>query len=294
VKRRALAILLASALAACGGAPSAARPNAPGAPAPAETTALVVEYVVLHRRWVEKFVPTPAADVKAWSEAPENAETVASSFRHILVKIPGDAKDADVALQRKKAQALLDRLKNGEDFATLAKQLSEDPGSKANGGEYASDKVKDFVEPVRNAFASLKSGETTPDLVRTKFGFHIIRKDRASDELIERAYRKAKAPEATKRLGEELLSRLKGGAPARSAIAEAVEAVLGARASSDEGRPNASSVDRDRLRQVRLSAAAKAAIETFANGAHPGEVLPSPAVDGDIVLVARARVLGAR
>jgi hypothetical protein len=294
VKTGAVAVVLLG-LAACGGSPPSAQPPvahvAPATGTPPEAAPLLVEFIVIHRRWVEKVLATTPAEVKAWAEAPENASAVSGPFRHILIK----AKDSkDEAPARKKAQGILDRIKKGEDFAKLAKQYSEDPGSKESGGEYAADTVKDFVEPVRTAFGSLKPGETTPDLVKTQFGFHIIKKERASDEQIERAYRKARAPEAAKKLGEELLARLKGNAPARPAIAEAVEATLGERATNDAERPSASIIDRERLKQVRLTAAAKAAIETFANSAHPGDLLPSPAIDGDTVLVARALQPGAR
>jgi hypothetical protein len=82
---------------------------------------------------------------------------------------------------------------------------------------------------------------------------------------------------------------MKREADPRRAIAEAVEAVLGERATNDADRPSAVFVDRDRIKQVRLSAAAaKAALETFADGARAGDLFPSPAIDGDTVLVARA------
>ena len=87
--------------------------------------------------------------------------------------------------------------------------------------------------------------------------------------------------------------RLKASTPARAAIAEAVQAVLGDRGASDANRPKAAVVDRERLKQVRLTAAAKAALETFAESAHPGDALPSPAVDGDTIVVARARATAA-
>lgn len=295
---RAATILVLLLVTACGGQTPPAQPPiaqpGPTRDATPEPPPLLVEYVVIRRRWVETFVPTPAPEVQAWSASPENAEAVAGSFRHILVKAPADATDSDVLPQRKKAQGILDRIKKGEDFAKLAKQLSDDPGSKNSGGEYGAEKVKDFVEPVRNTFATLKPGETAPELVRSKFGFHVIKKDRASDEQIERSYRKARAPELTRTLGADLLGRLKEGAPSRSAIADATLAVLGEAATNDANRPKALIVDREHLKQAHLPAAARAALETFATSAHPGDALPSPAVDGDTIVVARALAPGDR
>lgn len=288
--RLALASTLAS-IAACGGSTPPAQPPvarvAPPAAGIPERPPLVVEYVVIHLKWVERLVPATPADVEAWSRAPENAALVSGNLRHILFKVQGGEKDPGLAA-KKKAQAALDRLKRGEDFGKVAKQLSEDLGSKDSGGEYAAEKVKELPPPVASAFAALAPGETS-EPVRSPHGWHIVRKDHASDDRLESEYRAAKAPELAKRLGHELLARLASNAPSRAAIADAVQTVLGERGTSDANRPKAAVVDRERLKQVRLTAAAKAALETFAEGAHPGDSLPSPAVDGDTIVVARAR-----
>jgi len=118
--------------------------------------------------------------------------------RHILVstqpkeeapdpedaKDPKDAKDKKPAEKpkvltkdeaRKKAQALLDRIRKGEDFAKLATENSDDPGSKDKGGEYDFfGRGKMVAEFDKAAFALSKPGEVS-DLVETEFGFHIIK-----------------------------------------------------------------------------------------------------------------------
>ncbi|MBX3225600.1 MAG: peptidylprolyl isomerase [Labilithrix sp.] len=294
---RTAATLALGLLAACGGgAPPAAAPLpavAPvGASAP-EAPPLAIEYVAIRRPWVEQLVPAAPADVKAWSDAPENAAAVSGPLRQILVKVPGGEKDPGLAA-KKKAQAIAGRIAKGEDFAKLARQLSEDSATKDSGGELTPQALEALSPPVRAAFAALKPGETSAEPVRSSDGFLVLQKERAPEEALERAYRKAKAPEAARKLGEELLARWKNGADSRPAIAEAVEAVLGERGVNDADRPRAHVVDRERLTQVRLTAAAKAALETFARGARAGDVLPSPAADGEIVVVARARAPGAR
>ncbi len=295
---RGLALGLALALlAACGGSTPPAQPPAtarvaPIPTAPAERPPLLVEYVVVHRQWVEKVVPVQPADVEAWSKAPENADAVIGGLRQILFKVPGGESDPGLAA-KKKAQAALDRVKKGEDFGRVAKQVSEDASSKAAGGEYRADKVKDLPSSITSAYAALAPGQITPEPVRSPEGWHIVQKTRASEEQIERAYRKAKAPELAKKLADELLARLKGETDTRPAIADAVRTVLGERGANDANRPTATVVERERLKQVRMTPAAKAALETFADNAHAGDVLPSPAVDGDTIVVARARAAGA-
>jgi peptidyl-prolyl cis-trans isomerase D len=88
---------------------------------------------------------------------------------HILLKTEGK----DEATVRKQAEAVLAKVKAGEDFAALAKQYSEDT-SKDNGGDLdyfgRGAMVKEFDE----AAWALQPGQTT-DLVKTQYGFHIIK-----------------------------------------------------------------------------------------------------------------------
>jgi peptidyl-prolyl cis-trans isomerase C len=81
--------------------------------------------------------------------------------------------DDKKAAKRKQIDELLKRARAGEDFAALAKQYSEDPGSKENGGEYTFPRGKMVAEFEAAAFA-LKPGEIS-DVVTTQFGYHIIK-----------------------------------------------------------------------------------------------------------------------
>lgn len=75
---------------------------------------------------------------------------------------------------RKKAQFVLDRVRKGEDFAKLAKENSDDPGSKDNGGEYDFFGRGKMVPEFEKAAFALKPGEVS-GLVETEFGYHIIK-----------------------------------------------------------------------------------------------------------------------
>jgi PPIC-type PPIASE domain len=74
---------------------------------------------------------------------------------------------------RKKAEEVLAKARKGEDFAALAKQYSDDPGSKDKGGEYTFGHGQ-FVPEFEKAAFSMKPGEIS-DLVETQFGYHIIK-----------------------------------------------------------------------------------------------------------------------
>jgi protein-export membrane protein SecD len=79
---------------------------------------------------------------------------------------------------RRLAVEVLDKVKNGGDFTALAKQYSEDPGSKDNGGLYQGVKKGQMVTEFDDViFNKLKVGEVYSDLVKTSFGYHIIKLD---------------------------------------------------------------------------------------------------------------------
>jgi len=105
----------------------------------------------------------------------EQPEMVRAS--HILLGTrDADGKDLPEekkAAKRKEAEALLKRARAGEDFAKLAKENSEDPGSKDKGGEYQFPRGQMAPEFEAAAF-SLKTNEVS-DIVTTQYGYHIIK-----------------------------------------------------------------------------------------------------------------------
>jgi peptidyl-prolyl cis-trans isomerase C len=93
---------------------------------------------------------------------------------HILVRVPENADEKAKQTARAKADDLLKQVKAGGDFAALAKQHSEDPGSGANGGDLGYFTQGQMVGAFERAAFALKPGEVS-DLVETPFGFHIIK-----------------------------------------------------------------------------------------------------------------------
>lgn len=92
--------------------------------------------------------------------------------RHILIAVNSQDPNADAAAKAK-AQGILDQLHHGGNFAELAKKYSDDPGSKAQGGELGWIKHGATVAEFDAAAFSLQPGQTS-GLVRSKFGYHII------------------------------------------------------------------------------------------------------------------------
>ena len=117
------------------------------------------------------------------------------SASHILIKVSTDGEDGLSDEDAKaKAEDLINQLKNGADFATLAKENSEDQGSAANGGDLGYFNKGAMVEEFEKAAFALKLNEYTTEPVKTSYGYHIILKtgekekeklDKLKDEIRE-------------------------------------------------------------------------------------------------------------
>jgi peptidyl-prolyl cis-trans isomerase C len=93
---------------------------------------------------------------------------------HILITVPKDADAAAKTQARTKAADVLKEVKAGKDFAALAKQYSQDPGSAPNGGDLGFFQAGQMVGPFNDVAFKLTPGQVS-DLVETEFGFHIIK-----------------------------------------------------------------------------------------------------------------------
>jgi peptidyl-prolyl cis-trans isomerase D len=122
--------------------------------------------------------------------------------RHILIT------GKDDAAARAQATQVLAQIKAGKDFGELAKQYSQDPGSAKNGGDLGFAERSSFVKPFADALFGMKVGEIS-GLVKTEFGYHIIRLDeiqpvkyKSFDEARPELEAEARRTRATDRFGE--------------------------------------------------------------------------------------------
>jgi peptidyl-prolyl cis-trans isomerase D len=95
--------------------------------------------------------------------------------QHILLMTVGGKTDAEIAEIKKKAEDILAQAKKkGANFEDLAKKYSEDPGSKAKGGDLGWVLQGQTVPEFEKAAFSLNKGDIS-DLIKTQYGFHIIK-----------------------------------------------------------------------------------------------------------------------
>jgi peptidyl-prolyl cis-trans isomerase D len=135
-----------------------------------ETVSL--QYLQLKLADVASGVPVTEEGLRQYYEqvAPERfQDPERRRARHILIESGGDD-----AAAKKKADDVYAQAKAGGDFATLAAQFSDDPGSKGQGGELGWSTRESFVKPFADAVFAMQAGEVRGP-VKTQFGYHVIR-----------------------------------------------------------------------------------------------------------------------
>jgi parvulin-like peptidyl-prolyl isomerase len=173
-------------------------------------------FVLAQQKLAETLVTT---DTVRTSLADQYKGAEVADVAHILITVPQGADDATRTAAETKAKDVIARLDKGEDFAALAKELSEDPGSKDNGGVYKLVPHNAFVPEFDKAmFQDLKPGETTKEPVKTDYGYHIIR-------LISRGP-----------LSDEALQKLKQGQLNDTLLGQQIEQQVGQQLQQERGQ----------------------------------------------------------
>ena len=135
------------------------------------------EYVVLNQEALAEQTQVSPEEIKSAYEKNINKYSVPEERRasHILILLPANAPDAEQKAARAKAEAILEQVKkNPADFARLAKENSQDPGSAQRGGDLGFFARGAMVKPFEDVAFSLKENHLS-DVVRSEFGLHIIR-----------------------------------------------------------------------------------------------------------------------
>lgn len=120
-------------------------------------------------------------DVEAYRQTLGDTLPTQISLSHIRVKI----RPSDEVLAEKRAQIeeIEKRLQAGADFATLAREVSEDPGSASNGGDLGCFGAGTLVPEFEEVAFELKPGETSGPVL-SPYGYHIIRLNEKREDAI--------------------------------------------------------------------------------------------------------------
>ena len=134
-----------------------------------------VRYALLDVNELRRTLQIPEETLKKQYEANKQQYEVPNQVhvQHILFKTVGET-DALVEETKKKAEDVLKQAKKGAKFDELGKKYSEDPGSKDKGGDLGWIRQGQTVPEFEKTAFSMAPGQIS-DLVRTQYGFHIIK-----------------------------------------------------------------------------------------------------------------------
>ena len=212
-----------------------------------EKATATLDFARLDRRFYADLVlDTSPKTVQAWAD--QNKEELDKVWearkaqflpecrvtRHVLVKIGETASDEEKAEAKKKAERLLERITNGEDFAEVARKTSDD-GSAVRGGELGCVQKGKMVKPFEDAMLALGEGKVS-GVVQSEFGFHILKVEKiAKDAEAEKLGRQQTATEVyigheSERLASEgakkILEAVRGGKTLKDALQAHLDEVL--------------------------------------------------------------------
>ncbi len=141
-----------------------------------------VAYVSVTPEALGKKDAISAEAVQAYYDANKSQYEEPKKFkaRHILLTVAEDATQEEVDKATQTLQDLATQIKEGADFATLATEHSQDPGSAPNGGDLQWLSSGDTVPAFNDVLITMQAGDMS-DVVRTNFGVHLIKVDEVQD-----------------------------------------------------------------------------------------------------------------
>ncbi|MBI4591610.1 MAG: SurA N-terminal domain-containing protein [Candidatus Rokubacteria bacterium] len=155
------------------------------------------------------------ADVEAYYK--EHASEFEAPRRvraaHILVRVPPVGGSEAEEKAKAKVEAAIKRARAGEDFAKLAREISEDPASAGSGGDLGYIGRGEVVPAFEQAVFALRKGEISPEPVRTPFGYHAIKVSEIQDG----------GRRSLKEVAGQIREKLQGERSERAALAKADE-----------------------------------------------------------------------
>ncbi len=145
-----------------------------------------VSYVTINPIAIGNPAGFDADAVKAYYDAKQDEFSVAKKFKasHILLPLAENAAEEEVQKTTATLQGILAEIKNGADFAAMAKEHSGDTGTKENGGSLNWVGEGETVPAFNDMLISMQPGQVS-EIVRTNFGLHIIKVDEIQEATVQ-------------------------------------------------------------------------------------------------------------
>jgi len=249
-----------------------------------------VDYVLVTAARLAKPDSVTDEDAAAWYERNHDAaaQPERMRLRHILLRLPEDAPESDVLKVRQTLEAAAAKLKKGADFAALAKQQSQDPGSAPGGGDLGWVQRGQTVPDFEKAALALKPGQIS-EPVRTQFGLHLIKME-AYETQRTRSFDEMRAEIRT------LLAEQKAAEHLRDVLDSLIEAnIIGtpldkaAKAAGLEMQNTGPSISAELQAKLGVDAKGAATLLAAPAGSSPDTPLESKTPEGTGFIVAKIR-----
>jgi peptidyl-prolyl cis-trans isomerase D len=249
-----------------------------------EKSTAAVSYVKLERRfYADVAVDSSDKAVDAWAEANKDEldkvwESRKAQFtpecrvaRHILAKLDAETEpEAAKASAKKRIEAAVLRLKNGDAFSTVARELSDDT-SAGQGGDLGCSAKGKMVKPFEDALFALEEGKQS-GIVETEYGFHVIKLEKiAKGEEAEKIGRRQTARELhltheaermAAEAAKEILGAVQGGKSLEDAVKFHVDALASKHAKPAKKKDGESKKETPAAKNPVLEHKGKPSVET--------------------------------
>jgi peptidyl-prolyl cis-trans isomerase C len=164
---------------------------------------------------VKSWNPTDAELKAYWAAHEADYGKARVKVRHILIRLAADAPEDALKAAQEKVSEIQKKFSEGVAFEELAKEFSEDPGSKNRGGDVGFvDTTTPFVKEFKEAALLLEAGQVSAP-IRTRFGFHLIKADSRTDLTLDQL-----RPQLKEALKEEKSTELIADWIARAKVGE--------------------------------------------------------------------------
>lgn len=136
----------------------------------------VIRYLLVETARLRRTLPVEEADLKAYYDEhiDDFLQGEQASARHILIRLAPDATEAQQGEAELRAGGVANIARSGADFAALAAEQSDDPGSKELGGDLGWFGRGSMVSEFEDAVFSAKPGDIVGP-IKSQFGYHVIK-----------------------------------------------------------------------------------------------------------------------
>lgn len=135
-----------------------------------------IDFIEISIDSLKSSIDVPEDEILARYESSREQLTTAETREasHILLTVKSDADQAQQDEVKQRIESIKSRIDQGEDFATLARESSQDPGSAGAGGDLGEVERGMMVKPFETTLFAMNEGDVS-DPVKTQFGWHLIK-----------------------------------------------------------------------------------------------------------------------